>query len=113
MRHNPPEFDDEDGICRQQDAQSTSQQEQKYLQEATTSKMCERVFPRGHDRRGQKGHNHHELDAHTDQTHNTHQEAQRTRQWRHVQVAAQVLKEGLRRTVPEEAGAKQHQAKKL
>ena len=85
MRHNPPEFDDEDGICRQQDAQSTSQQEQKYLQEATTSKMCERVFPRGHDRRGQKGHNHHELDAHTYQADNTHREAQRTWLQLHVQ----------------------------
>ena len=59
-----------------------------------------------------RGHIHHELDAHTDQPHNTHQ-AQTTRQWRHVQVAAQVLREGLRRTVPDEAVAKQHQAKQV
>ena len=77
--------------------------------------MCqaERVFSGGHDRRSQEGRIHHELDAHTYQTHNAHHEAQRTRQQLHVQVAAQVLREGLRRTIPEEAVAKQRQAKKL
>ena len=54
MRRDPHEFDDEDGVRRQQDAQSSGEQDQK---EATTSKMCqaERVFPTRHGRRSQEG----------------------------------------------------------